>query len=173
MTNATAILPAAARSLPRTDRPSGQCGSRRGSTSRHSPGYTNLPFRLSIREVGGVGPVYQRPRQRPAPSSKKSRRRATCSPPCPSRAPAVRPDLRLEGARDGRRRDSGSSIAVCADGIDINMGCPVRKVVKTGGGSSLMCDTSGGTDRHGATGRRGRRGPDHGEDADRAGTTTT
>ena len=29
--------------------------------------------------------------------------------------------------------------------IDINMGCPVRKVVKTGGGSAMMCDTTGGT----------------------------
>jgi tRNA-dihydrouridine synthase len=32
-----------------------------------------------------------------------------------------------------------------ADGIDINMGCPVRKVVKTGGGSSMLCDTTGTT----------------------------
>jgi nifR3 family TIM-barrel protein len=32
-----------------------------------------------------------------------------------------------------------------ADGIDINMGCPVRKVVKVGGGSSMLCDTSGAT----------------------------
>src|SRR5258708_37608134 len=29
--------------------------------------------------------------------------------------------------------------------IDINMGCPVRKVVKGGGGSAMMCDTTGGT----------------------------
>jgi nifR3 family TIM-barrel protein len=32
-----------------------------------------------------------------------------------------------------------------ADGIDINMGCPVRKVVRTGGGSSMLCDTTGST----------------------------
>ncbi len=32
-----------------------------------------------------------------------------------------------------------------ADGIDINMGCPVRKVAKTGGGSQMMCDTTGAT----------------------------
>src|SRR6185295_18441715 len=32
-----------------------------------------------------------------------------------------------------------------ADSVDINMGCPVRKVVKTGGGSALMCDTTGAT----------------------------
>jgi len=29
--------------------------------------------------------------------------------------------------------------------IDINMGCPVRKVVKGGGGSAMMCDTTGFT----------------------------
>jgi tRNA-dihydrouridine synthase B len=29
--------------------------------------------------------------------------------------------------------------------VDINMGCPVRKVVKTGGGSSMLCDTTGAT----------------------------
>ena len=29
--------------------------------------------------------------------------------------------------------------------IDINMGCPVRKVVKGGGGSAMMCDTTGAT----------------------------
>ncbi len=31
--------------------------------------------------------------------------------------------------------------------IDINMGCPVRKVVRTGGGSAMMCDTTGTTVR--------------------------
>ena len=32
-----------------------------------------------------------------------------------------------------------------ATAIDINMGCPVRKVVKSGGGSAMMCDTTGAT----------------------------
>src|SRR5438874_723069 len=27
--------------------------------------------------------------------------------------------------------------------IDINMGCPVRKIVRSGGGSAMMCDTGG------------------------------
>src|SRR5262249_28089379 len=30
-----------------------------------------------------------------------------------------------------------------ASAIDINMGCPVRKVVRTGGGSAMMCDPGG------------------------------
>jgi nifR3 family TIM-barrel protein len=32
-----------------------------------------------------------------------------------------------------------------ATAIDINMGCPVRKVVKSGGGSAMMCDSTGAT----------------------------
>ena len=33
-----------------------------------------------------------------------------------------------------------------ASAVDINMGCPVRKVVKTGGGSALMCQTDRAVD---------------------------
>ena len=33
-----------------------------------------------------------------------------------------------------------------ASAVDINMGCPVRKVVKTGGGSALMCQTDAAVD---------------------------
>ena len=32
-----------------------------------------------------------------------------------------------------------------ASAVDINMGCPVRKVVRTGGGSALMCDAVSAT----------------------------
>ena len=33
-----------------------------------------------------------------------------------------------------------------ASAVDINMGCPVRKVVKNGGGSALMCQADRATD---------------------------
>jgi tRNA-dihydrouridine synthase len=33
-------------------------------------GYTNLPFRLVVREIGGVGLVHHRPRQRPLAAGK-------------------------------------------------------------------------------------------------------
>ncbi|MCS7021839.1 MAG: tRNA dihydrouridine synthase DusB [Gemmataceae bacterium] len=106
-------------------------------------GYTNWPFRLSVREIGGVG---------------------LCT------SDLVNARAILEGARktmsllatDPRERPlfvqifgaKAEELAAAArwlidhhlaDGIDINMGCPVRKVVKTGGGSALLCDTSGGT----------------------------
>ena len=41
--------------------------------------------------------------------------------------------------------------------VDINMGCPVRKVVRNGGGSALMCDLTSATRLVG--GRRGGRAP--------------
>src|SRR5258705_399603 len=36
-------------------------------------------------------------------------------------------------------------VALGVEHIDINMGCPVNKVTKTGGGSAMMCDTTGKT----------------------------
>ena len=106
-------------------------------------GYTNWPFRLSVREIGGVGLC----------TSDLINARAILE--------GVPKTLSLL-ANDPRERPLfvqlfGSkaeevAAAACwlmerglADGVDINMGCPVRKVVRTGGGSALLCDTSGET----------------------------
>lgn len=106
-------------------------------------GYTNWPFRLSVREIGGVGLC----------TSDLINARAILE--------GVPKTLSLL-ANDPRERPLFVQIfgskaeelaaAACwlmerglADGVDINMGCPVRKVVKTGGGSALLCDTSGAT----------------------------
>ena len=48
-----------------------------------------------------------------------------------------------------------------ADGIDINMGCPVRKVVRTGGGSAHDVRHDRGDRRTRAQGRRGGAGAGH------------
>jgi tRNA-dihydrouridine synthase B len=106
-------------------------------------GYTNLPFRLSVREIGGVGLC----------TSDLVNARAiieglgkTMSLLATDRA--ERPlFVQIFGSRPGDMTAAAKWLVErdLADGIDINMGCPVRKVVKTGGGSSLMCDTTGAT----------------------------
>ncbi len=105
-------------------------------------GYTSLAFRLCVRENGGLGLVTTDLVN--ARSILENRRRAfeLCET-CPADRPmAIQlyghtiPEM-TEAAR--RMVDHGATI------IDINMGCPVRKVVKSGGGSKLMCDTDGAT----------------------------
>src|SRR5437868_5128048 len=106
-------------------------------------GYTNLPFRLSVRELGGVGLC----------TTDLVNARAIVD--------GIKKTMVLlahdEAERPlfvqifGSKADEMTAAAKwlveqgIADGIDINMGCPVRKVVKTGGGSSMMCDTTGAT----------------------------
>ncbi len=106
-------------------------------------GYTNLPFRLSIRELGGVGLcTTDLVNARAIIESLKKTLELLAT------HPAERP---LFVQIFGSKADEMSAAAKwlvehdIAGGIDINMGCPVRKVVKTGGGSSMMCDTTGAT----------------------------
>jgi tRNA-dihydrouridine synthase B len=105
-------------------------------------GYTNLPLRLSVREVGGVGlcttdlvntrAILQ--------GSQRTMELLATSP--EDRPLAVQiyggsADDLAAGAK--WVEDYGATV------IDINMGCPVRKVVRGGGGSAMMCDTTGAT----------------------------
>ena len=106
-------------------------------------GYTNLPFRLSIREVGGVGLCTSDLVNARAilESIKKTMELLATD-------PAERPlFVQIFGGKADELAGAAKWLIErrLADGIDINMGCPVRKVVKTGGGSSLLCDTTGGT----------------------------
>jgi nifR3 family TIM-barrel protein len=105
-------------------------------------GYTSLAFRVSVRENGGLGLVTTDLVN--ARSLLERRRRAfELSETCPEDRPvAIQlyghvPDEMCEAAR--RVVDAGASL------VDINMGCPVRKVVKSGGGSALLCQTENAT----------------------------
>lgn len=106
-------------------------------------GYTNLPFRLSIREVGGVGLC----------TSDLVNARAILegirkTMDLLATAPGERPlAVQIFGSKADEMVGAARWLVErqLADSIDINMGCPVRKVVKAGGGSSLMCDTTGAT----------------------------
>jgi len=98
-------------------------------------GYTNLPFRLTLRELGGLGwattdLIHARSLLEGNPTALKLA--ATTS--------ADRPlAIQLFGRNPEEMRDAA---VWCEDAgvqaVDINMGCPVRKVVSIGGGSAMM-----------------------------------
>src|SRR5580692_8040227 len=98
-------------------------------------GYTNLPFRLVIRELGGVGLcttdlVNARSLLEKNPKALKLiETRAADSPLA----------VQLFGSVPGEMRDAAQVLeAQGVHSIDINMGCPVRKVCQVGGGSAMM-----------------------------------
>lgn len=100
-------------------------------------GYTNLPFRLTAKSLGGLGLV----------TTDLVNARSLIE----GRAVAykmIATDVReqpmavqLFGGVAEEMRDAAVIAAEKgAQSIDINMGCPVKKVVKTGSGSSMMKD---------------------------------
>ena len=98
-------------------------------------GYTNLPFRLVVREVGGVGLcttdlVNARSLIEKNPKAFKLIETA------PADSPLA---VQLFGSVAEEMRDAALIVeARGAVSVDINMGCPVKKVVKIGGGSAMM-----------------------------------
>src|SRR5207302_7429110 len=100
-------------------------------------GYTNLPFRLAVRELGGLGLATTdlvNARALLRGSVKSLELIDTCEADCPV-------SIQLYGAEpvemaDAARwlQDYGAAV------VDINMGCPVHKVTRGGGGSALLCD---------------------------------
>jgi nifR3 family TIM-barrel protein len=100
-------------------------------------GYTNLPFRLAVRELGGVGLATTdlvNARALLTASRKTLELIQTC--------PADRPvSVQIYGANAEEMRAAAQWLEnYGVSSIDINMGCPVHKVTRGGGGSALMCD---------------------------------
>jgi nifR3 family TIM-barrel protein len=100
-------------------------------------GYTNLPFRLVVREIGGVSLATTdlvNARSLLERNHKAIKLIETC--------PADRPlAVQLFGAVAEEMRDAAAyleSLGVAS--VDINMGCPVRKVCRVGGGSAMMTE---------------------------------
>src|SRR5215475_4048648 len=100
-------------------------------------GYTNLPFRLTLREIGGLGLattdlVNARSLLEKNPKALK----------LIETSPADRPlAVQLFGSVLEEMRDAAvylESLGVAS--VDINMGCPVRKVCRVGGGSAMMTE---------------------------------
>ena len=99
-------------------------------------GFTNLPFRRIVREIGGVGLATTdlvNARGLLAGSAKTIELTETCAEDSPLFVQIFGSDRAMMG--DAAQMLEARGIA----GIDINMGCPVNKVTKTGAGASMMC----------------------------------
>ena len=92
-------------------------------------GYTNLPFRLVLREVGGLGLT--------TTDLVNARSLLELNPRALKLIESKEEDspfaVQLFGAVPEDMRDASQYlVSMGVDSIDINMGCPVRKVCKTG-----------------------------------------
>ncbi len=101
-------------------------------------GYTNLPFRRIVHELGGVGL---------GTTDLVNARSLLERRPRAFDLIATHPDdspfsVQIFGNDPTRMRDAAQFLEEYGvDSIDINMGCPVERITKTGGGSALMCET--------------------------------
>ena len=100
-------------------------------------GYTNLPFRLTVREVGGLGLattdlVNARSLLEKNPKALKLIETSAADRPLA---------VQLFGSVQEEMRDAAVYLeSVGMASVDINMGCPVRKVCRVGGGSAMMTE---------------------------------
>jgi nifR3 family TIM-barrel protein len=100
-------------------------------------GYTNLPMRLTLRELGGLGWVTT-----DLVNARSLIERNRIALQLVATAPEDQPmAIQLFGSVPEEMRDAAVICeALGARGVDINMGCPVKKVVKIGGGSAMMTE---------------------------------
>jgi tRNA-dihydrouridine synthase B len=100
-------------------------------------GYTNLPFRLTVRELGGLGLATTDLVNARSLLEKKSKALKLIE-----TDPADQPlAVQLFGSVPEEMRDAAlllESFGIAS--VDINMGCPVRKVCRVGGGSAMMTE---------------------------------
>ena len=100
-------------------------------------GYTTLAFRLAVRELGGLGLATTDLVNARALLTRSHRTMdliATCT--------ADRPlAVQIYGGDPSEMADAARWLQEYGvSSIDINMGCPVHKVVRNGCGSAMMCD---------------------------------
>jgi nifR3 family TIM-barrel protein len=100
-------------------------------------GYTNLPFRLAVRELGGLG-LATTDLVNARALLQESRKTLELIQTCPADHPVA---VQIYGANPDEMRAAAQWLeAYGVAAVDINMGCPVHKVVRGGGGSAMMCD---------------------------------
>jgi len=100
-------------------------------------GYTNLPFRLVVREIGGVG-LCTTDLVNARSLLEKNPKALKLIETHPADSPLA---VQLFGSVPEEMRDAAAYLeSIGIQSVDINMGCPVRKVCKVGGGSAMMTE---------------------------------
>src|SRR6266542_5305951 len=100
-------------------------------------GYTNLPFRLVVREIGGVG-LCTTDLVNARSLLEKRDKALKLIETRPADSPLA---VQLFGSVPEEMRDAAAYLeSIGLSSVDINMGCPVKKVCKVGGGSAMMTE---------------------------------
>jgi nifR3 family TIM-barrel protein len=100
-------------------------------------GYTNLPFRLAIRQLGSVG-LATTDLVNARALLQRSRKTMELIRTCPADHPVA---VQIYGSDPGELCAAAQWLeGYGVDSVDVNMGCPVHKVTRGGGGSALLCD---------------------------------
>src|SRR5580658_559036 len=100
-------------------------------------GYTNLPFRLTLREIGGLD-LATTDLVNARSLLEKNPKAFKLIESCPADRPLA---VQLFGSVPEEMRDAAVYLeSVGVSSVDINMGCPVRKVCRIGGGSAMMME---------------------------------
>jgi nifR3 family TIM-barrel protein len=100
-------------------------------------GYTNLAFRLAIRELGGLG-LATSDLVNARALLRGSRKSFELVKTCPEDRPLA---VQIYGGEPSEMAAAAQWLQdYGVSAIDINMGCPVHKVVRGGGGAAMMCD---------------------------------
>jgi tRNA-dihydrouridine synthase B len=100
-------------------------------------GYTNLPMRMTLRELGGLGWATT-----DLVNARSLIERNPVALKLVESCDGDRPlSIQLFGNVPGEMRDAARMCEdMGAQAVDINMGCPVRKVTRIGGGSAMMTE---------------------------------
>ncbi len=100
-------------------------------------GYTNLPMRLTIHELGGLDWATT-DLVNARSLLERNRRALQLIQTCPADRPLA---VQLFGSVPAEMRDAAMLLESSGfASVDINMGCPVRKVTRIGGGSTMMTE---------------------------------
>jgi nifR3 family TIM-barrel protein len=102
-------------------------------------GYTNLSFRLAVRGLGAVG-LATTDLVNARALLLQSRKTMDLLQTSPEDRPVA---VQIYGASPPEMQDAARWLEdYGVSSVDVNMGCPVHKVVRGGGGSALLCDAA-------------------------------